>query len=312
VTIVPTETQPITVTMAHIHFGAAGVPGPVVRPLDMELTGPTLVTDTLTLSGIETPSLTTTEVNQLLSDQIYVNVHTTAHPGGEIRGQVVMAAEPNQPYVDEVDNQAHDGSHNPNTPADYSGVPFLTYAGPFNQVQGTVGLVHRDQPSLEQPGITYRGRTAYTTFGLEGVSDCFDATFGITPTTRSELLGTLLNWGLSEPGAVAITDTTTLTSTGFTSFEAGLVVSSTLRSLAASAQPVSYRWDFGDGSAYTAPLQNSVTSHTYTTCGAFTVRAEIADENGNVAIGSKVVNVTRNCGPQAGPASLLYLPIIGR
>ncbi|MFN8486132.1 MAG: S8 family serine peptidase [Caldilineaceae bacterium] len=311
VTVEPTVTQPITVIMAHIHVGAVGVGGPPIRPLHLQLQGPTLVTDSLTLSGIVSPSLNVTEVNELFSGQIYVNVHTTAHQLGEVRGQVTMTTEDNEPYIDEVDNQAHDGSHDATAPSDYPGVPFLTYAGPFNALDGTVGLLHRDQPSLERPGITYKGRSVYTTFGLEGMSEGANDAQGVVPTTQAGLLGAFLNWGWSEPGAVVISDTTASNTGGYTSFKANFSGGAARQVMAAAtAQPVHYRWDFGDGSAITQVYDGPDASHTYTVCGAYTVRAEVTDSNGNVAIGNKQLNVTKNCGAQAGPANLLYMPII--
>jgi hypothetical protein len=70
-------------TAAHIHGpGGVGVNAGVIIPFT---TFPTGVT-----SGIYTNSflLTPTQVGWLNSGLLYVNVHTTAFPGGEIRGQL--------------------------------------------------------------------------------------------------------------------------------------------------------------------------------------------------------------------------------
>jgi hypothetical protein len=71
-------------TAAHIHAGALGVPGGIEVPLSG---GPT------TWSGLSIP-LTAGQIATMQSGGWYVNVHTSAHPGGEIRGQLL--ARPHQ------------------------------------------------------------------------------------------------------------------------------------------------------------------------------------------------------------------------
>jgi len=68
------------VFLGHIHEGAPGVEGGIVFPL-------TKIDDT-TLQG-ETEVLTEAQVETLLAGGYYVNVHTTANGGGEVRGQIV-------------------------------------------------------------------------------------------------------------------------------------------------------------------------------------------------------------------------------
>jgi hypothetical protein len=297
VIVVPTPTNPITVTGAHIHVGAAGVPGPVIRDLAATagLSLPVLVTDSLTLAGVITPGLTLTEVNQLLADHLYINVHTSANPDGEVRGQIEPAAVPNQPSIDEIDNRFHDGSQDPTGADALKSMPILYYPGINNLVDGTVGMAYRAQPSLENPGITYAGRSVYTTFGLEGVNNNVSAAFGITPTTRAELLGTLLDWAWSNPATVTISATTSINASLLTTFTAALD----------AGTPVSYRWDFGDGTPYTNPQATPEASHTYDACRTYPVRVEITDTYGNVAIASKNVVVAGNC-----TGHPLYLPLI--
>jgi hypothetical protein len=83
------------VTAAHIHVAPVGVNGPVVVPLfsgnatglvDGVLAEGTITADDLTgpLAGMTMDDL----VAEIDSGNTYVNVHTNAFPGGEIRGQI--------------------------------------------------------------------------------------------------------------------------------------------------------------------------------------------------------------------------------
>jgi hypothetical protein len=69
----------ITPTAAHIHQGAAGQNGGIV-------VGLTLGTDSATIPANST--LTQAQYNALLAGQLYFNIHSTAFPDGEIRGQI--------------------------------------------------------------------------------------------------------------------------------------------------------------------------------------------------------------------------------
>lgn len=90
------------VTMAHIHVGAFGKPGPVIlflyhmhAPLFSSVHGcdllssGTLHPSDLISSPVNGIDNWTDFVNALLSGNTYANVHTSAHPAGEIRGQLV-------------------------------------------------------------------------------------------------------------------------------------------------------------------------------------------------------------------------------
>ena len=88
------------VTMAHIHVGAVGENGPPIIPFihDVLFSSPhgckTLAEGTRTATDLNTkisPSITSWNdfVKALLAGNTYVNVHTTANTGGEIRGQLV-------------------------------------------------------------------------------------------------------------------------------------------------------------------------------------------------------------------------------
>jgi hypothetical protein len=86
---------------AHIHINGAGVNGPVVVPLFSSAV-PTGEVDGLLSQGTITAAsfvgqLAGHPFSELLTDirsgDAYVNVHTSSHPGGEIRGQVTSGEE---------------------------------------------------------------------------------------------------------------------------------------------------------------------------------------------------------------------------
>ncbi len=75
----------------HFHTGLPGVNGPVVK----SIASPG-APDSLTISGTWSASdgtnpLTPALVDSLLAGKMYVNFHTLAHQGGEIRGQLNLA-----------------------------------------------------------------------------------------------------------------------------------------------------------------------------------------------------------------------------
>jgi hypothetical protein len=82
-------------TAAHIHVGVAGVNGGVIVPL-FSTSSPVanfsgrLVTSSFTAADIVASfDISMDELRDLMrTGGVYVNVHTTAIPGGEIRGQL--------------------------------------------------------------------------------------------------------------------------------------------------------------------------------------------------------------------------------
>jgi hypothetical protein len=77
-----------TFTAGHIHQGAVGVAGGIVVPLFVAPTPPTNARH-IKQSGVATPNAGTTGTALCQNPSAYyVNYHTTAFPGGAIRGQL--------------------------------------------------------------------------------------------------------------------------------------------------------------------------------------------------------------------------------
>jgi hypothetical protein len=85
------------VTAAHIHQGKAGENGPVLvtlfnTPTPSAMTNGVLAKGTITATNLEGPlagKQITDLIGMIQSGGTYANVHTTANPMGEIRGQIV-------------------------------------------------------------------------------------------------------------------------------------------------------------------------------------------------------------------------------
>ena len=72
-------TKGVQGTMAHIHQGAKGQNGGVIIPL-------TKSGDTYAVP--DDKKLTEAQISAFKAGNLYVNVHSAAHKGGEIRGQL--------------------------------------------------------------------------------------------------------------------------------------------------------------------------------------------------------------------------------
>lgn len=79
-------------TPLHLHLGAPGVNGGIIA--EPVLFGALAATATgLSLTSFDV-TLAAANVASLLAGNTYINVHTNAFPGGEIRGQVLQVGEP--------------------------------------------------------------------------------------------------------------------------------------------------------------------------------------------------------------------------
>jgi hypothetical protein len=75
------KTEGVVGTMAHIHMGKAGANGPVIITL-------TKSSDGNTWSVPAGAKLTDTQYDAYKAGGLYVNVHSAANKGGEVRGQL--------------------------------------------------------------------------------------------------------------------------------------------------------------------------------------------------------------------------------
>jgi len=87
--------MPVGTTAGHIHVGAAGVSGPTV----INFTVSTGISNDYAITGTATSAELTLRAAQgigswddfqqaLILGNMYINVHSTNNPGGEIRGQL--------------------------------------------------------------------------------------------------------------------------------------------------------------------------------------------------------------------------------
>lgn len=72
-------TKKVAGTAAHIHLGAKGRNGPVIVPLEKN-------GDTYSVPAGR--KLSQAQIKAWKAGELYVNVHTARHKGGEVRGQI--------------------------------------------------------------------------------------------------------------------------------------------------------------------------------------------------------------------------------
>jgi hypothetical protein len=121
-----------------------------------------------------------------------------------------------------------------------------------------------------------------------------------------------LSWLWSEPATSVYIWKTLTFGGGLHRFEAMASHDRLPSNGAPDPYPVQYRWDFGDGILSGQPGSSSIDR--FFVCrgdNIYTVRVEVTDSYGNVALGSETIDISRSC---AKPSTLdhLYLPTISR
>jgi hypothetical protein len=70
-----------SITGAHLHYGAAGAAGPVAVDFTTNVNG-NIISGTISAPSQDL-------IDSMMLSKVYLNVHTAANPGGEIRGQLL-------------------------------------------------------------------------------------------------------------------------------------------------------------------------------------------------------------------------------
>jgi minor extracellular serine protease Vpr len=136
-----------------------------------------------------------------------------------------------------------------------------------------VGFGRSSEPSLTEPRVQFRYRSAVLGFGLEGLS---------STASRDAVAGGLLDWLLDD-----------LAVSGVSSAAAGprtATLTASAASLAGSGSVTGYRWSFGDGSAPVTTAGPTIT-HQFPSARAWTVRVEATDALGHRALTTNQITV---------------------
>ena len=133
-----------TLNAAHFHTGAMGTNGGVILPLTA---GPSPMVGTLTAANFTASGSVTTfaqAVAAIRAGTTYFNLHTTANPGGEIRGQILAAGDA---YF--ADLNGHQENPDVATAATGKGIAVIsadgatvTYLVTYSGLSGTLNASH--------------------------------------------------------------------------------------------------------------------------------------------------------------------------
>ncbi|MGA9364627.1 MAG: CHRD domain-containing protein [Bacteroidota bacterium] len=183
-----------TLTGGHFHTGAVGVNGPVVRNI-ASVGDPASATTLGTWQSTDaTQPLTPALVDSLIAGRVYVNFHTSANAGGEMRGQLNMTggtgftaslsgAQENPAVTTGASGTGSFSLNSQRTELQYN----ITYIGMSGTLTG--GHFHTGITGVNGPvvrGITANGDPASAT--ISGTWRTTDATQPFTPALAESLL----------------------------------------------------------------------------------------------------------------------------
>ncbi len=136
----------ITPTAWHIHKAAAGVAGGVIFNFGTAFSSPFVFTS---------PALTAAQETDLVGGLNYVNIHSAKAPGGEIRGQLALAAT--------TATGAVTGTYN-------KGTKILTVSVTYQGVTPTAWHIHKGAVGVAGPVVLDMGTTFVSPFNFSTVA----------------------------------------------------------------------------------------------------------------------------------------------
>lgn len=206
----------------HLHYGKAGQSGGVALGLES-----TIAMDSLSLVGgvAVLPATWTNLMAALMKDSVYLNIHTPANPGGEIRGQLMTTK---KLHFDAWLNQAQitAGGGTPSKASMAYGVSTLTLNASFDTLwynvlftgltsNATMAHFHNAEPNAS--GAVVKDLMPMGNM-ISGMWTKTDATQPLTPMLISELLKGNLYFVIhtdSNPGGEIRGNVTRLAREGF-------------------------------------------------------------------------------------------------
>ncbi|RIK46845.1 MAG: hypothetical protein DCC58_01840 [Chloroflexi bacterium] len=199
------EVENITdATMAHIHIGAEGVNGSVLLWLydgrDDPFTGSGVLAEG-EITADELPTGITPEgLAQLAATGgYYVNVHTTANPAGEVRGQIGVADE----LVFAAELEAGQEVADPPVESDAAGTAALFYSADSQTLEYTLTIEDIDNTTAAHIHVGHRGENGPVVAPLSTPTSASPSSGAIT---SSALTGPLAEQSLAQLIYLLLTD----------------------------------------------------------------------------------------------------------